>query len=100
MVVFGGKRVGQIVNVGGNGIGQILAAVAAALLLRLFTGPGPALSPENEVDDDAVVIEEESHREESQITGKIFPVTIRWLNITCSLSDKSSKSVSSCITRQ
>lgn len=93
MVVFGGKRVGQIMNVGGNGIGQILAAVAAALLLRLFTGPGPALSPENEVDDDAVVIEEESHREESQITGKIFPVTIRWVNITCSLSDKSSKSL-------
>lgn len=97
MVVFGGNKVGQVVaGIGGNGLGQILAAVATALLFRLFSGPGPAISPEAEqedLDDDDFARDSESG--DSTADGKVFPVTIRWRNITCSLSDKSSKSVSS-----
>ncbi|KAI3959903.1 hypothetical protein MKW92_020401 [Papaver armeniacum] len=50
MVVFGGKKVVSVVR--GNGMGQVLAAIAAALLLRLFSGPGPSLFPEEQDDDD------------------------------------------------
>ncbi|KAK1552938.1 hypothetical protein Q3G72_026031 [Acer saccharum] len=99
MVVFGGKKIGQAVaGIGGNGVGQVLVAVAAALLVRLFSGPSPALLPENEYssgDDD----EQNDAAGDSDTTGEalvpdeVFPVTIRWRNITCSLSDKSSKSV-------
>lgn len=78
MLRIGGK--------GGGGVGQLLAAVAAALLLRLFSAPGPELLPENVPDD-----EEGDH--EAPAKGKVSPVTIKWTNINCSLSDKSSKSV-------
>ncbi|KAK3040743.1 hypothetical protein RJ639_029265, partial [Escallonia herrerae] len=84
-----------MLGIGGKGgVGQVLAAVAAALLLRLFAGPGPALLPENEADEEGG----EGGAGEvgdggAPITGKVSPVTIRWTNITCSLSDKSSKSV-------
>ncbi|XP_015076190.1 ABC transporter G family member 7 isoform X2 [Solanum pennellii] len=83
MLPIGGK---------GGGIGQLLAAVAAALLLRLFSSPGPAIVPENEdaFDDDG---ERGSENDEATITGKVLPVTIRWSNITCSLSDKSTNTV-------
>lgn len=95
MVVLGGKKVGQVVaGIGGNGLGQILAAVATALLFRLFSGPGPALPPEADQEDrDDFAGDSESG--ESTADGKVLPVIIRWRNITCSLSDKSSKSVSS-----
>ena len=95
MVVFGGKKVGQVVaEIGGNGLGQILVAVATAFLFRLFFGPGPTLPPEaNQEDRDDFTGDSESS--DSIIDNKVFPVTIRWHNITCSLSDKSSKSVSS-----
>ncbi|XP_010243793.1 PREDICTED: ABC transporter G family member 7 [Nelumbo nucifera] len=92
MVMLGGKRVGQIVGLGGKGVGQILAAVAAALLLRLFSGPGPALLPENEADGDDDYPGKDDGGE-APVTGKVTPVTIRWTNITCSLSDKSGKMV-------
>ncbi|GLT35031.1 hypothetical protein SLA2020_095160 [Shorea laevis] len=92
MVVFAARKVGQVVsNVGGNGVGQILAAMAAALLFRLFSGPGPALVPENEPDGEGENGDDAG--DEAPVTGKVSPVTIRWRNITCSLSDKSSKSV-------
>ena len=77
-------------RIGGNGVGQILVAVAAALFVRLFSGPGPALLPEDGVDDDNY---EYDDADETPIDGKVFPVTIRWRNITCSLSDAKSKSV-------
>ncbi|EOA23550.1 hypothetical protein CARUB_v10016744mg [Capsella rubella] len=90
MASFGGKSIVDAVSgIGGNGVGRALAAVAAALLVRLFAGPGIALQPENEADDDYA--EPEDGGDSSP--GKIRPVTIRWRNITCSLSDKSSKSV-------
>ncbi|XP_062170761.1 ABC transporter G family member 7 isoform X1 [Alnus glutinosa] len=96
MVAFGGKRVGQAVaGLGGNGLGRVLVAVAAALLVRLFSGPGPALLPEIEPDDhdDKDDFSGDGDAGESPSAGKVFPVTIRWRNITCSLSEKSSKSV-------
>lgn len=88
MAHLGGKMAAQVVKFGGNGIGQVLAAAAAALLLRLFSGPGPALSPEDEFYED----------ETNGVAGdaeKVVPVTISWSKITCSLSDKSNKQVSS-----
>ncbi|KAM3741357.1 hypothetical protein ACB098_08G170800 [Castanea mollissima] len=95
MVVFGGNKVGQVVaGIGGNGLGQILAAVATALLFRLFSGPGPALPPEADQEDrneDDFAGDSESG--DSTADGKVFPVTIRWRNITCSFPDKSSKLV-------
>lgn len=98
MAQFGGKKVGQMVlGFGGSGLGQALAAVAAVLLLRLFSGPGPALLPDTELtdhdDDGDDVIEDKG---ETPVGGNVIPVTIRWRNITCSLSDNSSKSVSLC----
>lgn len=90
MVVIGGKRVGEIVGrIGGNGVGQILVAVAAALFVRLFSGPGPALLPENDFDDD----DKNDDSDDFTVDGKVFPVTIRWSNLSCSLSDKKSNSV-------
>lgn len=96
MVAFGGKKVRQMVaGIGGNGLGQVLAAVAVTLLVRLFSGPGPVLLPETE-DEDHVDGEEKEDVEEREgpVSGQVLPVAIRWSNITCSLSDKSSKSVS------
>ncbi|XP_031260884.1 ABC transporter G family member 7 isoform X2 [Pistacia vera] len=98
MVRFGGQKVGQVVaGIGGNSVGQLLAAVAVTLLLRVFSGPGPALLPDNESvvsdDDEQNDVAEDSDSGEAQADGEVVPVTIRWRNITCSLSDKSSKSV-------
>lgn len=91
MAPFGGKSlVDAVSGIGGNGVGRALAAVAAALLVRLFAGPGIALLPEDEADDDYAETEDGGG---DSSPGKIRPVTIRWRNITCSLSDKSSKSV-------
>ncbi|EEF35762.1 abc transporter, putative [Ricinus communis] len=90
MAHLGGKVVGQVVKFGGNGFGQVVAAAAVALLLRLFSGPGPALLPE---DDDEKKNDNDFSGEEAPITDKVVPVTIRWSNITCSLSDKSNKHV-------
>ncbi|KAL5570123.1 hypothetical protein UlMin_026698 [Ulmus minor] len=89
---FGGKGVGQVVaGFGSSGLGKALAAVAAAFLLRLFSGPGSELSPEMEAVDNDI---EHQNDADATVNGKVYPVTIRWWrNITCSLSDKSSTSV-------
>ncbi|TYH31477.1 hypothetical protein ES288_A01G176500v1 [Gossypium darwinii] len=90
-MAFGAKKVGHMVSgIGGNGMGQILAAMAAALLFRLFSGPGPASLPEDETceENDSV-----NRDDAPPSAGKVFPVSITWRNITCSLSDKHSKSV-------
>lgn len=91
-MAFGAKKVGHVVSgIGGNGMGQILAAMAAALLIRLFSGPGPASLPEDETCE---VNDSVNGDDAPPSAGKVFPVTITWKNITCSLSDKHSKSVS------
>lgn len=92
MVAIGGKRVGEVVGkIGGNGVGKILVAVAVAFFVRLISGPGPALLPESEFDDEK---NGDGEDDEALVDdGKIFPVTIRWSDITCSLSDKKSNSV-------
>lgn len=91
MVVFGGKKVHQIATgFGGSGLGQLAVAVAVSFIIRIFSAPGPALLPENDDDDDDDSIND---GEAPPSTGKVTPVTIRWNNINCSLSDKSSKSV-------
>lgn len=95
MAPFGGKSIADAVSgIGGNGVGRLLAAVAAAMLVRFFSGPGIALLPENEADDDFSDAEGAGDGDDSSSPEtKVRPVTIRWRNITCSLSDKSSKSV-------
>ncbi|KAE9450757.1 hypothetical protein C3L33_17344, partial [Rhododendron williamsianum] len=90
MVVLSGGRGPMAILGGKGGVGQILAAVAAALLLRLFSGPGPALSPEDESDGGG---DGEFENGEDKSPGNVSPVTIKWSNITCSLSDKSSQAV-------
>ncbi|KAG4998512.1 hypothetical protein JHK85_029951 [Glycine max] len=91
MAGSGGKKVHQmIVGFGGSGLGQVVIAVAVSFLVRVFSAPGPALSPENEADD---VPENDSDDAEAPTSGKVTPVTIQWRNINCSLSDKSSKSL-------
>lgn len=97
-MAFGGKRVGQVVTgLGGNGVGRVLVAVAAALLFRLFSGPGPALLPDSEPEghDENDEFDGDGGAGEKLVPGNFFPMTIRWRNITCSLSDKASKSVTS-----
>ncbi|KAJ4829355.1 ABC transporter G member 7 [Turnera subulata] len=94
MAPFGGKAVGKVVRFGGNGVGQVLTAAAVALLIRLFSGPGPALLPEEvDIDVDFDADDDDNSSEEPPAPGKVVPVTIRWRGITCALSDKSSKSV-------
>uniref|UniRef100_I1NFU5 ABC transporter domain-containing protein n=1 Tax=Glycine max TaxID=3847 RepID=I1NFU5_SOYBN len=91
MAGFGGKKVYQmVVGFGGSGLGQVVIAVAVSFLVRVFSAPGPALSPVNDADH---VPENDSDDVEAPTAGKVTPVTIRWRNINCSLSDKSSKSV-------
>lgn len=77
---------------GGGGVGQLLVAAAAALLLRWFSSPGPELLPEHEFDDDQEQ-NGDAEEDDAPVTGKVPPVTIKWTNITCSLSDRASKSV-------
>ncbi|KAF3431685.1 hypothetical protein FNV43_RR26417 [Rhamnella rubrinervis] len=94
MGTCGGKRVGQmVVGFGGSGLGQALAAVAVAFLLRLLSGPGPALLPETETVEDGSYDQAEDGEDDTAVAGEVIPVAIRWRNITCSLSNKSSKSV-------
>lgn len=101
MADFGGKKLRQVVSgFGGNGLGQLLAAVAVTVLVRLFSGPGPVIpAPENDDNEECNGDGETGDVDdggdgEAPVSGKVFPVTIRWSNISCSLSHKSSKHVS------
>ncbi|WCJ33226.1 ABC-2 type transporter family protein [Euphorbia peplus] len=94
MAHLGGKMVGQVVKFTGHGFGQILAAATVALLLRLFSGPGPAILPEDQFDDDENNgVAGDAEDGGAPNSGKVVPVTITWSNITCSLSDKSNTRV-------
>ncbi|KAK1661049.1 hypothetical protein QYE76_049208 [Lolium multiflorum] len=63
-----------------KGLGQLLAALAAALLVRAVAGPGPALLPPAEEDD--------ADAEAGEGGGGVRPVTIRWARVTCALKNK------------
>lgn len=77
-----------------GGLGQLLVAVGAALLLRLFSAPGPALLLDNEEEEEEDYESNVDAGEDAPVvTGKVFPVTIKWKNITCSLTNKSSQSI-------
>lgn len=94
---FDRKKVGQaVMSLGGNGVGQVLVAMVATLLVRHFSGPEPALSPDYDIELEDGEKEDGDIElgEEAPVSGKVMPVIIRWCNISCSLSEKSSKSVS------
>lgn len=83
-----------------GGLGQLLLAVGAALLLRMFSAPGPALLLDNEEEEEENDYEtniDDAGKDAPVVTGKVFPVAIKWKNITCSLSNKSSQSVSTVV---
>ncbi|KAF7026919.1 hypothetical protein CFC21_039009 [Triticum aestivum] len=64
-----------------KGLGQLLAALAAALFLRVVAaGAGPALLPPAEDD--------EGEDLEAGEGGGVRPVTIRWARVTCALKNK------------
>ncbi|KAG8046171.1 hypothetical protein GUJ93_ZPchr0008g13632 [Zizania palustris] len=65
-----------------KGLGQLLAALAAALFVRAIAGPGPALLPPAE-DEDA-----DPEAGGGDGGGGVPPVTIRWARITCALKNK------------
>ncbi|KAL5722101.1 ABC transporter G member 7 [Ranunculus cassubicifolius] len=90
-MAFGSNKMGQIIRNPGNGVGQVLAAIAAALFFRLLTGPGPSLPPEP--DSEPAGEDADADEPVSPAIGKLIPVTIQWKNITCSLSDKTGNSV-------
>ncbi|QCE08532.1 ATP-binding cassette [Vigna unguiculata] len=91
MVGFGGKKVHQmIVDFGGSGFGQVAIAVAVSFLVRVFSAPSPALSPDNDLYDS---LENGSNDAEAPGAGKVTPVTIRWSSVNCCLYDRSTRTV-------
>uniref|UniRef100_A0A1D1ZJP5 ABC transporter G family member 7 n=1 Tax=Anthurium amnicola TaxID=1678845 RepID=A0A1D1ZJP5_9ARAE len=94
---FSGKGARALRAAAGSGLGQVLAALAAAFVLRLLAGPGPALptAPEEEEEEDEAQdgSGDSGARAGAGHAGRVPPVTIRWSNITCTLSDKRGKTV-------
>ena len=75
-----------------RGLGQLLAALAAAFFVRAIAGPGPALlPPADDTEDD----ETDAEAGEGG-GGGVPPVTIRWASITCALKNKRGEVVSRC----
>lgn len=72
-----------------RGLGQLLAALAAALFVRAIAGPGPALLPPAEDTEG-----DETDAEAGEGGGGVPPVTIRWARITCALKNKRGEVVS------
>ena len=87
---FGGKGARALKIAAGSGLGQLVGALLAAFFLRLVTGPGPELlaSPGEDETEDS-----DSHKG-GVAKSDVAPVTIRWSNISCTLSDKRGKLVS------
>ncbi|KAH9621616.1 hypothetical protein KSS87_011725 [Heliosperma pusillum] len=89
MANVGDKKPQQLfAKIGGNGVAQLLVTAAAALIVRFMSRPAPDkhFDDENSVNDD-------DGFEDSTADGNVFPVTIRWSNITCSLSNIKTNSV-------
>ncbi|CAA7037481.1 unnamed protein product [Microthlaspi erraticum] len=88
MAPFGGKSlVDAVSGIRGNGVGRVLAAVAAAMLVRLFclfSGPGIAYYPRTT--PTVISLRRKDQEEDGDLSPrKVRPVTIQWRNITCSL---------------
>ncbi|RLM91491.1 ABC transporter G family member 7 [Panicum miliaceum] len=67
-----------------RGLGQLLAALAAALFVRATAGPGPALLPPAEDTED----DETDAEAGGEGGGGVQPVAISWARITCALKNK------------
>jgi hypothetical protein len=66
-----------------KGLGQLLAALAAALFIRTIAGPGPAFLPHAEGMED-----QDTDEEAGRGGGGVHTLTIRWARITCALKNK------------
>ncbi|RZR77621.1 hypothetical protein BHM03_00002733 [Ensete ventricosum] len=82
----------MVVGFDGRGLGRILAALAAAFFFRAISGAGPALPLPGEEEDDEG--QQPAGDEEAPVSAEVLPVTIRWSDITCTLSDKRGRRVS------
>lgn len=69
-----------------KGLGQLLAALAAAVFLRVVAaGAGPALLPPAEEEEEGGEGDAEAGEGGG---GGVRPVTIRWARVTCALKNK------------
>ncbi|CAA7402165.1 unnamed protein product [Spirodela intermedia] len=93
---FRGKGARALKVAAGSGLGQVLGGLVAAFILRLVTGPGPEMlaAPVEEEGEEAQSTSEDPEAPAGPgSAGGVPPVTIRWSNITCTLSDKRGKVV-------
>nr|ATB19621.1 putative ABCG7 [Juniperus procera] len=72
-------------------IAKILATLVAALAIRIFALPGPAIFGNNQKGTNEN--EEDTYSNEEELQGGIVPVSLQWRNITCTLSDKAGKTM-------
>nr|ATB19625.1 putative ABCG7 [Callitropsis nootkatensis] len=72
-------------------IAKILATLVAALAIRIFALPGPAIVGNNQKGTNEN--EEDTNSSEEELQGGIVPVSLQWRNITCTLSDKAGKTM-------
>nr|ATB19616.1 putative ABCG7 [Juniperus flaccida] len=72
-------------------IAKILATLVAALAIRIFALPGPAIVGNNQKGTNEN--EEDTYSNEEELQGGIVPVSLQWRNITCTLSDKAGKTM-------
>ncbi|KAB2619987.1 ABC transporter G family member 7 [Pyrus ussuriensis x Pyrus communis] len=70
----------MVLGIGGSGVGRALAAVPQLFCSASF----PETDADDDKDNDAI-----DHKAETPGVGKVIPVTIRWRNINCSLSELS-----------
>nr|ATB19617.1 putative ABCG7 [Juniperus indica] len=72
-------------------IAKILATLVAALAIRIFALPGPAIVGNNQKGTNEN--EEDTNSSEEELQGGIVPVSLQWRNITCTLSDRAGKTM-------
>nr|ATB19624.1 putative ABCG7 [Thuja plicata] len=72
-------------------IAKIIATLVAALAIRKFALPGPAIVGNNQKGKNEN--EEDTNSSEEELQGGIVPVSLQWRNITCTLSDKAGKTM-------
>ncbi|GLJ09395.1 hypothetical protein SUGI_0108540 [Cryptomeria japonica] len=72
-------------------IAKIIATLVAALAIRIFALPGPAIVGNSQKGKNEN--EEDRNSNEEELQGGIVPVSLQWRNITCTLSDKAGKTM-------